>query len=377
MDKVENIFETEVFMDYNDFEGQQYTFDRGTYYSSPRWNDFTLDDERRAKRRFSRFLLSTTIYLIIAYAVAIGISLLLELLLGESKYVDLVHTSWFSLVFNSIVMYVIAFPVFYFMIRGMKNAIRFKETISLKEFIKIFLVGQAFMYVGSFIGNYLNIFIGAFTGKVPENTTSEAILASNIWLVILVVAILGPIVEELMFRKLLMDKLGIYGDRVAIFVSAIAFGFFHGNLYQFFYAAMLGFVLAYLYSKTSNVWYPIALHMLINFIGSVIPMLLSDKITRYEEILLLASDGAELTPELTEEFNSLVAVVGAYSIFTIGLVVAGLIIFFKQRKQIFVSDRAEIAIPKERRVSVILLNVGAISYIVVSAILMFLSVLVG
>ena len=189
--------------------------------------------------------------------------------------------------------------------------------------------------------------------------------------------IIGPIVEEFIFRKLLMDKLGIYGDRVAIFVSAISFGLFHGNLYQFFYAALLGFVLAYLYSKTANVWYPIALHMLINFFGSVIPMLLADKITRYEEIITLSAEGKELSPELTEELTSLSMVVGGYSLLVIGMAIAGLVIFFKQRRQIFVSDRAEIEIPKERRVGVILGNVGVISYISISAILMILSILLG
>ena len=364
-------------MDYNDFEGQRYTFDGGTYYSSPSWNNFTLDDERRARGRFSRFFLSIAIYLIISNAIGIGISFALDFLLGESKYTELANTSWFPLTLNFVVMYVIAFPIFYFMVRGMKNAIRFKEKISFKEFIKIFLVGQAFMYVGHVIGSYLNLFIGTFIGKTPGNTTSELILGSDIRIVILIVTIIGPIFEELMFRKLLMDKLGIYGDRVAIFVSAIAFGIFHGDLYQFFYATMLGFVLAYLYSKTSNVLYPIILHMLINFFGSVIPMLLADKLTRYEEILLLVSEGAELTPELTAEFEALTSIVFAYSIFAIGLVVAGLVIFFKQRRQIFVSDRAEIDIPKERRVSVILANVGAISFIVISVLSMFLRVLTG
>ncbi len=362
-------------MDYNDFEGQKYTFENGTYYSSPRWNDFSLDDERRARRRFSRFFLCTAIYILICYVILICAEFAMVRILGEDGFSDLVNTSWFPLLLNSIIMYALAFPVLFFTVKGMKNTFRFKEKISFKEFLKIFLVAQAFMYVGNVIGNYLNLFIGAFIGETPENSVSSIVLDSNIWIVILFAVLIGPIFEELIFRKLLMDKLGIYGDRVAIFVSAIAFGLFHGNLYQFFYAAMIGFVLAYLYSKTSNVWYPIAIHMLVNFFGSVIPLLLQDKLVRYEEILLLVANGSELTPELTAELSALSAVVGAYSFLTIGMVIAGVIIFFKQRRRIFISDRAEVPIPKARRVSVILCNVGSISYIVLSGLLMLINIL--
>ena len=360
-------------MDYNDFE-QQYTYDRGTYYSSPRWNDFTLDDERQAKRRFSRFFMSVFAYLILSSVVAIAFELTLVAIMGNDEALKLLESSWYILVMNLVVMYAIAFPIFYFTVRGMKNTIRFKEKISFKEFLKIFLVGEAFMTVGNLIGSYLNLFIGSFIGQVPSNSTSEAILNSNIWLVILVVVIIGPIFEELMFRKLLMDKLGMYGDRTAIFVSAISFGLFHGNLYQFFYAAMLGFVLAYLYSKTSNVWYPIALHMIINFIGSVIPILLADKIARYEEIATVIANGGEITDELTAELASITPVVLGYSFFTIAMVVAGLVIFFKKRREIFVSDRCEILIPKERRVKVILANAGTILFLVLSGAMMLLSI---
>lgn len=361
-------------MDYNDFEGQNYTFEGGTYYSSPRWNDFTLDDERRARRRFSRFFLCTAIYILLSHVILICAQLSIVKIFGEDRFLDLVHTTWFPLVMNAVISYAIAFPVFFFTVRGMKNTFRFKEKISFKEFVKLFLVAEAFMYVGNIIGNYLNLFIGAFIGKTPENDVSSLVLDSNIWVVILLVVLIGPIFEEIIFRKLLMDKLGIYGDRVAIFVSAIAFGLFHQNLYQFFYAAMIGFVLAYLYSKTANIWYPIAIHMLVNFFGSVIPILLSDKLARYEEILLHATNGAELTPELTAELSSLSAVVGTYSFLTVGMVIAGIVIFFKQRKRIFVSDRAEVPIPKERRVSVILCNLGSISYIVLCGLLMFVNI---
>ena len=51
-------------MDHNDFEqrgGGEYS--GGTYYSTPRWDDFTITDEKRARGRFSRFFLAVFVYM--------------------------------------------------------------------------------------------------------------------------------------------------------------------------------------------------------------------------------------------------------------------------------------------------------------------------
>ena len=362
-------------MDQNDFE--QYTFDRGTYYSTPRWSDFTLDDERRAKKRFSRFFLSLFIFSLVSYAAVFATEFILILSLGIDKAREISESSWYALVMNAFCMYVIALPVLYLIVRGMRSTVRAKEKIRFSELFKIFLVAEAFMTVGNFIGTYLNLFIGSFIGSSPSDTTSELILQSDMWLVILVAVIIGPIVEELIFRKLLMDKLGMYGDRLAIIVSAVSFGIFHGNFYQFFYAAMIGFVLAYLYSKTSNIWYPIALHMIINFLGSVIPMLLMDKLARFEELSEIVLNGTEITDEISAEFAQLSTVVGTYSLVNIAMTIAGLVIFFKNRRRIFVSDRCEVLIPKERRANVIFANFGVISFLVICGALMALSLFVA
>ena len=359
-------------MDQNDFE-QKYTFDRGTYYSSPRWNDFTLDDERRAKKRFSRFFLAAAIYIVLSNVAAIIITLLLALIFGEGV-TTVTESSWYGLTLNTVAMYVIALPVFILLTGGMRKTVRFKDRIKISEYFKIFLVAYAFMTVGSAIGNYLNLLIGAFIGKTPSNSTSDLILSSEMWIVILVAVIIGPIVEEFMFRKLLMDKLGMYGDRLAIIVSAISFGIFHGNFYQFFHAAMIGFILAYLYSKTANIWYPIGIHILLNFVGSVFPMLLMDKITRFEELSNIIASGAEISDALMTEFTQISTIVGAYSLISIAMTISGLVIFFKKRHNIFISDRCEIFLPKERRANVIFANVGVITYLVICGALMILNI---
>lgn len=361
-------------MDNNDY-GQNYTYDRGTYYSMPRWNDFTLDDERQAKRRFSRFFFGVFFFLLISNVVAVAVDIGMFFIFGEEKYIDLTNQSWYALTLNVLCQYVIAFPIFYLIINGMPKTVRAKRGMKFSELVKLFVIAQAFMYVGNLVGTYLNLIIGSFIGKMPTNAISDLVYSSNVWILIAVAVIIGPIVEELIFRKLLMDRLGIYGDRVAIFVSAISFGIFHCNLYQFFYAMLLGLILAYMYSKTANVWYPIGLHMLLNFFGSVIPLLLAEGIAKLELLSTLNTTEATNEEILALASDPAVFFASLYMILDLVILVAGVVLFFKNRRRIFVSDRCEVCIPKEKRGSVIVGNAGVIAFLTITGLLMIVNIL--
>ena len=64
-----------------------------------------------------------------------------------------------------------------------------------------------------------------------------------------------------------------FGEKPAVILSGLAFGLIHGNLTQFFYAFGLGIAFGYIFVKTGKVKYPIILHMIINFLGSVVSVL--------------------------------------------------------------------------------------------------------
>jgi hypothetical protein len=81
-------------------------------------------------------------------------------------------------------------------------------------------------------------------------------------------------VEELIFRKILLDKLRRFGDLPAILITGLAFGIFHFNLLQFFYATVIGIMFAYITIRTNRIIYAIILHMMMNFIGAgVVPLI--------------------------------------------------------------------------------------------------------
>ena len=104
---------------------------------------------------------------------------------------------------------------------------------------------------------------------------------SGMFLRVLAVGIGAPIFEELVFRKLIVDRLIKYGEFIAIFTSGLTFGLFHGNFQQFFFAFALGALFAFIYARTGRIRYTIGLHMTINMTTSVITAFLYSKYAEY------------------------------------------------------------------------------------------------
>ena len=85
----------------------------------------------------------------------------------------------------------------------------------------------------------------------------------------------APIVEELIFRGVIMRGLEPCGKRFAILASAVLFGLFHGNLVQTPYAFLVGLVLGYTAMEYS-IWWAMVLHMVNNLVlGDMLTRLLS------------------------------------------------------------------------------------------------------
>ena len=86
---------------------------------------------------------------------------------------------------------------------------------------------------------------------------------------LLIVCLLGPITEELVYRGVLMNTFlkdsPWYGD---VLLSACIFGYVHVSSgltpLAFFTYASGGAILAFLYRKTHSLFYPILLHIMIN-----------------------------------------------------------------------------------------------------------------
>ena len=172
--------------------------------------------------------------------------------------------------------YIIALPLAYRLCRSIPAPAPVKRGMTARRMARWFVIGIALMWFGSLIGSALNDLVYRVAGLEPVDMVTETFDMLPLSVVLLGACILGPVCEELLFRGLLAGRLARYGQKPAALVSALLFGLYHANLSQFFYAFALGLLLAYVYFYTGSLKAPILLHMLFNFYGSAVVLLLPE-----------------------------------------------------------------------------------------------------
>ena len=330
---------------------------------------------KEAKKTFSRFALALFFYLLIGNIAAVVIQAVIIGVLGTERALVFLSDAVPALIIGSIPMYIISLPVLYFIVKPMPSRRREKAKMPVAELLLIFLAMEACGTIGNTFGNLLNNFISAFLGKEIDNSTIELVLNSPVWLVFLIVVVIGPIVEEFIFRKLLIDKVSKYGDVLAIALSAVAFGLFHGNLYQFFYSAMIGAIFAYVYVKSGNWLYPVILHIAFNFFGSFIPMLLTDSAVYITEAMEIIAEGG--TVEFGKYFTHIL-LYASYVVIQYAMVIAGLVILISalKKKRIAIKDNREACIPQGKAFACAVGNLGGILFLIFTIFTFILNIIV-
>lgn len=142
--------------------------------------------------------------------------------------------------------------------------------------------GRFFQVYGAAVGvaylmNWLTLMVlelvGMLRGKAVENPV-ESLMDYPPALSLLLSCVVAPVVEELLFRRLLLERLRPYGGRFAVVASALCFGIFHGNFSQFFYAFAIGILFGWAALTTGRVWQVMLLHCMVNFLSvGVLPLL--------------------------------------------------------------------------------------------------------
>lgn len=97
-----------------------------------------------------------------------------------------------------------------------------------------------------------------FSGEIPGYSMDDSPLVQALF--VLSVAVVPPLVEELLFRGAILQAFRRFGDRFAVLASAFLFAFFHGNAAQIVFAFLCGLVLGLLMVKTNSIWVPVAVH---------------------------------------------------------------------------------------------------------------------
>ena len=287
------------------------------------------------KKVFNRIGLATFVTMIL-------VSIIQVMFFGVIAVIDqeLLSAPWVNYASIAISFYLIGFPVFYLMIKNLpEEEKRESKTLGVFEVIKICFMSYSIVYIVNFLTNLLMMLIAVIKGSEVTNPLVNMLEGSN-WIWSLIFAgILSPIIEEMMFRGVMLNKLRRYGDKVAIITTAILFGLFHANFSQFFYAVALGIVFAYVALKTGTIKYSIILHIVVNIMGGVIlPAAIGD--------------------------GSNIVVSGCVGLVLLAIVIIGLVLLIKNRKNISLLD-GEIKLEKGTAFKTIWVNVGMILYVVI------------
>jgi membrane protease YdiL (CAAX protease family) len=83
--------------------------------------------------------------------------------------------------------------------------------------------------------------------------------------------VVGPVVEEILFRGVALRALSRYGRNFAIVTGAALFGFYHANFLQFGHSFAVGLILGYVTFRYAIKW-AIVLHCLHNLLMTVVAM---------------------------------------------------------------------------------------------------------
>lgn len=126
------------------------------------------------------------------------------------------------------------------------------------------IIGFFMIYLGQVIGIQIESSLGIELGS--ENTEAIMNVTKTAPIMILASVFFGPILEELVFRRVIFGSIMQAQNNfwLAAFVSAIIFALIHLDFSHIILYTITGFIFAFLYNKTKRLITPIIAHMMLN-----------------------------------------------------------------------------------------------------------------
>jgi len=221
-------------------------------------------------------LLYMGIQLIIYFAYTFVIGIILGIKLGieiaasgeafpPQNEINEMAASWIDLRIPVIISIFITF-ILIFLIIG-------KEWKS-DEFWNISKIKASPILLCILLGAALNAFTISIVSMLPHSWQRQPIdgmIGDNIIIEIIGLALLVPILEEIIFRGIVLKRLTkTMKLQVALILQALIFAVIHFNLLQGTYAFILGIIIGAVYIRFDSIWYAVALHVIYNSTSIII-----------------------------------------------------------------------------------------------------------
>lgn len=196
---------------------------------------------------------------------------------GAELY-KILNSGWFSTAGAHLLAYALVLPVIFAVMEHVPEVVPEKKRMRPGKFFMFFILIMGAGYILNIVGNILNIIVAAVTNRSTYNMNPVNNLFESLNpVVILYVSVLGPVIEEYIFRWKLLNRLRPLGEKAAILFSALMFGLMHGNLSQILYATAIGVVLGYISVKTGRLKYNCILHIMVNSYSTLLLLMMSRK----------------------------------------------------------------------------------------------------
>lgn len=335
--------------------------------------------ENDSKKYFSTIGFAVFTFMFVNYGVSFAASMLLM------RYApSLIENIGVQNGISLIIQYGLGFPAALLILKRLPKDTNPSERMSFGSFAGGLCVAFTFMTVGNTVAqsiiDLLQLGLGREIINPVEATAGSAGFVTNL----IFFAILAPIIEELVFRKVICDRLLPLGEGYAVLLSAVIFGLVHGNFYQFFYAFLTGLLFSIIYVRTGRIRYTVIYHMIINFLGGVIvpwayeklmPIVTEEMLTRIFDVMQSGDTAAmeALANELAPYRLPLAVYTGYEMIFT-ALSLAGVFVLIRSIRK--VKFREGLLPPqKENRIANVFCNAGVATAIAGFAVIFIVSLL--
>ena len=164
--------------------------------------------------------------------------------------------------------WILSLPIIYYFVKTYKKYEYFKtnEKLNVKDF-------NTYFALVFFIGNICNLLIISmfkFKGRTP-------LINEPLYIDVIMAVFVAPILEEIVFRGVIMNNLRKYGIRVAIIINSLLFGLSHYNIEMIVPAFLTGIIFSYVACKYS-IKYSILIHFLLNAITKILQVIILSKI---------------------------------------------------------------------------------------------------
>lgn len=325
-------------------------------------------DRKPVKKQFSRIGWSFCAIIAILTSAQLLLAVLVKTFWPNGCWLTSSSTGKWLVTF--IPQYVIAMPIGIFLMRKIPATPPKPVNMGTKNFIIFLPICFFLVYSGNIVGNLLSSLI---SGGNAQNVLDSFALDNNP-IKFLFMVILAPLFEEYVCRKQLIDRTRIYGEKNAVLLSAVIFGLMHMNLFQFFYAFLLGWVFSYIYIRSGKLRYTVILHGIVNFFGSIVgPFILSQL-----DMELLASVTPLTPPEQALEIYQQMALglilYFVYLMMILILFVSGLILLIKKCKQLIWLP-ADCQLPANDTFKIVYINTGMLVFTIITIVITIISIL--